>query len=439
MDVIIIGAGAAGLMAAKELSGAGIKVCVLEARDRIGGRIFSITNLPFADQVQGGAEFIHGKLRVTMNLLKEAKLDKVELPSDVWQITNGVWKQESEFYKNAELVISKLKSITTDITMEEFIEKNFSDAPNKSLRKSLIDYIEGYYSAKIGKISAKSFLEEWLSEDEEQFRPTAGYGKVIDYLAETSVKAGALIQLSTIVKEIKWSQDQVEVIDENNHSYIASRVLVTVPMGVLTAEENSRGAIKFSPALNEKTEAAKQMGFGSVIKVLLHFNPLIIEDASIKKQAGVDFQKINMVLSDEEIPTWWTQLPQKTPLITGWLSGPKAEQLTYADDELILEKALLSLSSIFGLAYEAIKEKLKWWKVVNWTADPFTRGSYSYSTLQTKTARKQLLKPVNEVIFFAGEGLYEGPEMGTVEAALTSGSEVALQMKASFETSKIIT
>jgi monoamine oxidase len=270
-----------------------------------------------------------------------------------------------------------------------------------------------------------------MSEDEEQYRPEAGYGKMIDYLAETSTKAGVLIQLSTVVKEIRWSKGQVELIDERGHSYSAHKILITVPTGVLTAGESCRGFIKFFPALPEKIDAAKQLGFGSVIKVLVNFDEALTNDQSLEKHTGVNFQKLHMVLSDEEIPTWWTHNPQHSSLLTGWLSGPKAEQLAHLDDEVILDKALQSLSSIFKLHFENVKEKVTWWKVLNWTKDEFTRGSYSYSTLQTNTARKKLEEPVGNTLFFAGEGLYNGLEMGTVEAALTSGSEVAKKIIAS--------
>jgi monoamine oxidase len=362
--------------------------------------------------------------------LKEAGLKTVKLDGDIWQVTKGKWNQESDFYKNIEIVVAKLESMEADTTMAEFMEKNFSEAGHDGLRKSFTEYIEGYYSGKIDKISAKSFLEEWMSEDEEQYRPEAGYGKMIDHLAETTTKAGALMQLSTVVKEIRWSKGQVQVIDESGYSYFAHKALITVPTGVLTAGESCRGFIKFSPALTEKIDAAKQLGFGSVIKVLVNFAEALTDDESLKEHPEVNFKKLHMILSGEEIPTWWTQHPQHSSFLTGWLSGPAAEQLTDSDDEVILDKALKSLSSIFGLPLENVIKKVKWWKVFNWSRDEFTRGSYSYSTLQTNTARKKLEEPVDNTIFFAGEGLYNGLEMGTVEAALTSGAEVAKKIMA---------
>ena len=135
-----------------------------------------------------------------------------------------------------------------------------------------------------------------------------------------------------------------------------------------------------------------------------------------------------MAITDLPIPTWWTQLPEKSTLLTGWLSGPKAAALKDESDDAILLKALESVSAILNISSADLKEKLQWWKVFNWTNDPYTRGSYSYSTLHTNEARKVLSAPVENTLFFAGEALYEGPEMGTVEAALVSGTNAAEQV-----------
>ena len=84
-----------------------------------------------------------------------------------------------------------------------------------------------------------------------------------------------------------------------------------------------------------------------------------------------------------------------------------------------------SLSNAFAISAEALKVKLIAWNVTNWTAETFTRGSYAYDTVKSPDARKLLQQPVADTIYFAGEYLYEGPSMGTVEAALTSGKNVA--------------
>lgn len=427
-DVIIIGAGAAGLMAAKQLSGAAVSVCVLEARDRTGGRIQTIRNTNSETPIEGGAEFIHGNLSATLALLKEAGMKKEELTGEIWQVTKGRWNQENNFFENAELVIKHLKSLKKDISISYFLQQFFAEEKYDNLRKSLTSYAEGYYSGETDRMSAKAFLKEWMSEDEQQYRPSGGYGKMIHYLEESCKKAGTLIQLSAAVKEIKWRQGYAEVRDDNNHVFIACKVVITVPLGIWTSDDKTKGAIKYNPALPSKTEAAKQMGFGAVIKILLEFKDIFWEEESIKQQTKINLSNLQMILTDMPIPTWWTQFPHGTALLTGWLSGPIAEQIKNETDENILLKSLHSLSLIFKIDSIILKDKLKSWKVFNWTKEPFTYGSYSYSTTDTISARKKLMEPVQNTLFFAGEALYEGPETGTVEAALISGINAAKEI-----------
>jgi monoamine oxidase len=419
MDVIIIGAGAAGLMAAKQLSDAGLKVCVLEARERVGGRI-----CPFRKS-EGGAEFIHGKLAVTLNLLKEAGIEKQELTGEMKQFIKGKWSRETEFFQHAGTVIEKLKEIKEDISLATFLNTYFAEEQQQEIRSALTSYVEGYYSGEISRASAKSFLEELLSEDEQQYRPVDGYGNMIEWLANYSKKAGTIFKLSTIVKEIRWRKGEAEVVDEANQVYLADKVIITVPLGVWNANEKAKGAIIYKPALTLKTQAASEMGFGSAMKILLKFEESFYKEGFLKKHGEADFSKLHMALTDQPIPTWWTQHPNDSSVLTGWLSGPGAVEIKNEDDEAVLLKSLHSLSRIFDIDLGQLKKNLEWWKVFNWTTDPFTLGSYSYSTLQTASARRLLMEPVEDTLFFAGEAVYEGPEMGTVEAALTSGRDVA--------------
>ncbi len=421
-EILIIGAGASGIMAAKLLSAAGFKVTILEARDRIGGRIHTV------DNVEYGAEFVHGKLPVTLSLLKEAGIKKRKIKGTYLQFTNGKWKQDNEVFEQADLLIKHLKLLKEDMSISNFLATHFSAKKFAKLRESLTSYIEGYYSGDITKSSAKAFLKEFNSEDEDQYRPANGYGELMQYLVDSLKKSGGKIHLSTVVKEIKWRKDFVEIVDKNNNIYTTTKVIVTIPLGVCTANKRAKGAINFSPTIPEKIKAAKQLGFGAVIKILLKFKTVLTEDPIILKKAGVALNEVLFAFSEESIPTWWTQLPLKSTLLTGWLSGPQAAKLKGTKDDAIIEMALQSLSKILQTDENILKENLEWSKVCNWTADPYTRGSYSYSTLHTTEARKILSTPIEQTLFFAGEALYDGPEMGTVEAALTTGKEVANQI-----------
>jgi monoamine oxidase len=229
-----------------------------------------------------------------------------------------------------------------------------------------------------------------------------------------------------VVKEIRWSKGQVEVLDDAHHSYVARKVIITIPLGVWLAPPQSKGAITFTPSLTNKTEAAAKMGSGSAIKVLLLFKTIFWSEEKISNEA--DLKNFSFAITDAPISTWWTQLPEQTPLLTGWIAGPKAEELKDADEPTIVQKAIDSLAAIFSINEEELKTNLQASYVFNWAADPFTRGAYTYSAVNASDARKTLMEPVENTLFFAGEALYEGTEMGTVEAALVSGKRVAKEV-----------
>ena len=433
MDVIIIGAGAAGLMAAKKLTDAGVKVLVLEARDRIGGRIHTLQDTMYTMPAEAGPEYIHGNLEVTINLLKEAGIEYEETQGEVWRVINGSWRQEMEFSDDQQLLISRLKELQDNISIAEFISRYFADEKYTSLRHWLTSYIEGYYAGNTSQTSALAFLDEWSNEDYQQYRPKGGYGSMVQYLANAIMQGGGLIQMSTVVKSIRWLKDQVEIVAEGNHNYNAHKVIVTVPLGVWLAEENETGAIAWQPGLTNKLAAAKQMGFGAAIKVLLLFKDAFWEHLSLKHQPDVDLKDTGFIVSDEVVPTWWTQLPQHSSLLTGWIAGPKALALKDTNEQEIIQHSLVSLCAILQVDEQYLRQQLVSGKVFNWVADPFTRGAYAFSTTGTKEARKILMQPVDDTLFFAGDAFYDGTEMGTVEAALISGSRVADEVVASLQ------
>lgn len=426
---MIIGAGASGLMAARELAKAGKKVCVLEARDHIGGRTHTLYNVPLSPHVEMGAEFVHGHLPITLELLKEAGIPYHRTGGEMWRAKDGELKQEDYFIDHWHLFEKKLEETQEDITLNAFLAEHFADEKYDELRDSVRRFATGFDTADPDRASLLALKEEWLDEDEqEQYRIDNGYGALIQFLAQGCIAAGGMIHTSTVVKEIMWQDGKATAIADNGITYTANKVIVTVPLGVLQAEDDLEGAITFSPALTEQKNAARQMGFGAIIKVLLQFTEAFWEKEPITTRAGSDLKQLNFLFSKEHIPTWWTQYPNPNALLTGWLGGPEAAKLKGATDEEILTIATKALSNIFSMEEAAIKKLIAASYIVNWTAEPFTRGSYAYDTVESKAAREVLMRPVSNTIYFAGEALYSGPVMGTVEAALTSAREVVQEI-----------
>jgi len=421
--VLIIGAGATGLMAAHILSKAGKKITILEARDRCGGRIHTI------DDIELGAEFIHGDLPVTLNLLKEAGITIQPANGEMWHYRGGKFTNERGFMDDWGLLMEKLQKQHKDISINEFLAKEFPGDDYNELKDSVRAFASGYDTADPDVASTFALRSEWLNDDEgAQHRVKGGYAAMIDYLEEEINDAGGKIILNSVVKEIEWSRGRAKAITADDKIFEAEKLLLALPLGVLKADKNEKAAITFTPPIPRQVDALNKMGFGAIIKVLLKFDEPFWEDEQTEALAGKSLKTMAFLLSDEEIPTWWTQTPQHSTVLTGWLGGPAAEAKKTSTDDELFNLSLQSLSNIFKRSVADLQEKLLFSSVANWTIDPFTLGSYAYDTVESSSARKVSEEPVEGTLFFAGEYLYEGPAMGTVEAALTSGKEVAEKM-----------
>ena len=245
---------------------------------------------------------------------------------------------------------------------------------------------------------------------------------MINYLENEAKKSGAKLYLSTAAKYVYWECGQVEVQTIDGNSFKAKKLVIASPLGILQAGQSEVGAIYISPSILPYQDAINQIGFGAIIKILLEFKTTFWKDEIIP---GANLNEMSFILSDEEVPTWWTQHPVRSTILTGWLGGPAAERKKALNNDQLLEQALKSLARIFNRSIEELKGELTGWNIINWTIDRFTRGSYAYDMIGSSKARKVLNVPINHTIYFAGEYLYDGPAMGTVEAALNSGLETA--------------
>jgi len=416
-DVIVIGAGAAGLIAAYTLSKAGKKVIVLEARDRIGGRIHTISNESFFKHAELGAEFVHGNLPVTLQLLRKAHIEYISAEGEMWHYGNGKLAKGAWGIDGWDNLMKKLSRLDHDISIASFLEENFGGDKYAGLRDSVSRYVSGYDTADPFMASSFALREEWDNEDEgAQYRITGGYARLIDFLANESKTNGTKILLNAVAAEVHWGNGKTEVLTVDGKKYGASKLIVALPLGVLQSD-----SVLFKPGIVNHMEALKQIGFGAIVKLLLQFKDRFWETG--------DTGHLGFVLSGEDIPTWWTQYPTHSPVLTGWLGGPPAERRKDLSEIEFLRLGIRSLANIFKRKPAELENELVSWKIVNWTTDPFTCGSYAYDMVNSRTARKVLEQPVENVVYFAGEYLYEGPAMGTVEAALSSGLDVVKKLE----------
>lgn len=421
-DVIVIGAGATGLMAARELSKAGMKVIVLEARNREGGRIHTIMD-EFGFPVEAGAEFIHGDLPLTQSLLKEASIPYHEREGEMYRMEKGKLQESDEYIEHFDSLISKLKELEHDMPFSEFLDKYFGDDKYKTLRDSATRFAEGYDTANVERVSSIALREEWTGGGTDTpYYVQDGYGRLIDFLSVYNKKMGCEVHYSTVVKEVKWQKDRAEVITASGDRYAASKCIVTVPLAVLLAEEKQEAYIRFTPAVPNVQNAAKKLGFGAVIKFLFAFKDVFWDNEEFREKA-TQLHKLGFLITDAAVPVWWTD-PHQRSLLTGWLGGPEAEKVSHKNDEELLQEAIRSLAFIFGTNDSFIKDQLTHSRVINWNRDPFALGAYAYATVNASEAIKKITEPVEGTLYFAGEAFQPG-EVGTVEGALASGKEVA--------------
>jgi len=429
--IIIIGAGAAGLMAAYKLSKAGKSVVVLEAQDRLGGRIHTITGTSFSVPIEMGAEFIHGDLPVTIELLKEANIPYSESGGSFWNANGGKLNRGFGMLRDWNVLEKALTELKEDIAIDEFLSNYLGEDKYAETKAFVKGFVQGYDAADTSRASTFTFRSEWLDmDDSAQYRIEGGYGKMIDYMANECKKAGGEIYTSTVVKQIKWSRGNVTV-TTNNKLFDAEKVIVTIPAGVLLADAGSEGAINFVPAIPGKMKDFKAIGYGNAMKVFLQFKKAFWKEDDFSKKFGKEIKSLGFIVSGAPVPTWWTQAPNDTSLLTGWIGGPGTAKFKGQREEEVVNAALASLASIFDTDIEMLQQQLTASKVADWVENPFTRGAYTFTTVDIANVKNSLAEPIEDTLYFAGEAFYFGEGTGTVEAALASGKKTAERILAS--------
>lgn len=420
-DVIVIGGGACGLMAALELTKTGKKVIILEATNRLGGRIFSLHDDRSEMPIELGAEFIHGELELTHMLVKKAKGALNEVQGELWHYRESKIERQEEFLEDYSAVKKKYNELDHDVPIAFFLDQCLADEKYKYARESIKDYAEGYYAADISKSSTAALIQEWEKNDPSQYRIEQGYGLLIDYFRFELEKTGCVIKLQSPVSDINWKKDHVQV-KTNNDLIIGHKTLITVSLGVLQSDQ-----LIFNPAIDEKINAAKSLGYGGAHKLILGF-----EKSFWKEHKGQDLSKMSFLFSEESIPTWWTPYPAHVPIITGWVGGPRAKKIQHYPEKKIIEEGIKSLGNIFDMDIDYLYSQLQKSWIKNWLTDPYYYGAYSFEVVDGEKYKSILSRPIDNTLFFAGEALPEKSETGTVEAALESGRNMAHIIIASF-------
>lgn len=415
-QVIVIGAGMAGIGAARDLTDAGRSVIVLEARDRIGGRVWTNRDWPGLARDMG-ASWIHGvKGNPVTELARQFSIDTVPTDYDSATVFDPAGRQLTD--RQHEKIEERFEQLIDRVeALDEAYEKGWSLqqafdhviprlklTPDElaELRYAVVTEIENEYAASADALSV-GFWDEDVDFDGGDVLFPGGYGQIIDRLA-----AGLDVRVGCPVREIAYNQAGVTITTDQG-IFQGERAIITLPLGVL-----KQGAVKFTPPLPpRKQQAIERLGMGLLNKLYLRF-PHQFWDTShlICVMTGAEsgaLEFINMA--------YYARLP----VLMLFTSGKTALDLEKYTDTDMVAVAMKALRTAYGAAVPEPEA----WLCSRWSEDPFAFGSYSYLAAGSSGEdRDALAQPVDGVLFFAGEATSR-THAATVHGALLTGRRAA--------------
>jgi monoamine oxidase len=423
-DAIVIGAGAAGLAAARRLAGRSLSVVVIEARDRTGGRV-RWDAATSAVPPELGAEFIHGPAEETRTLLREAKSATIDIGEEAWAAGAPGELEPAGDWGEAPGIFEGARALTEDESVARFLLRFDGEEAMRSTVAEARAFVEGFEAADPDRASARAIAEEWSSGvDSTTARPLGGYPPMFDHLRAACDAAGVRWRLSTTVRQIAWSRGTVSVEtdgpDGEARTFRARAAVVTLPAGVMR-RRGDPGEITFDPDLPAAKRAALQsIEMGHVVKVVLRFRTPFWERVADGRYRDASFFRC----TGKPFAAFWTQVPVRSELIVAWAGGPKATAMSDTSANERIERALEGFGTMLG-ALPLARMEFEGGSTHDWSTDPLSRGAYSYVGVGGGGARERLAAPVDDTLFFAGEATSTDGQGGTVNGALQTGERAA--------------
>jgi monoamine oxidase len=431
-DVVVIGAGVAGLAAARRLREHGVRCTVLEARGRVGGRVLTARDECTPLPIELGAEFVHGDAPELRDIARDAGLTVVDIVGERWHAAHGRMIALPDFWERVDRVLGKAKaSREPDRPLSALLAERPGGHRFARDRTLAREFVEGFHAAELHRISEVSVAEGGNpgSDPAEQRmgRLIDGYDTVAHWLG-TPVRSQ--VRTGRVVRRVEWSPGRAEVHavtkGKEREAHRARAVIVTVPVSLLHAGAAGRGVIAFAPEVSAIREAASLVEMGQVRRIgILLDRPLLelLDARRQKKLAQLTFIQSHGV----DVPVWWTSFPLRTNLLVGWAGGPYA--IALERDRADLEaRALASLAELLDLDHRRLVRHVIASFSHDWGHDPFSRGAYSYSLVGGADASRRLARPVRSTLFFAGEATDEEGRTATVHGAIATGYRAAEQV-----------
>ncbi|MGE0867321.1 MAG: flavin monoamine oxidase family protein [Kofleriaceae bacterium] len=413
MRVAIIGAGAAGLNAARILFERGVDVQIFEASDRVGGRIRTVYPSDGSLPIELGPEFVHGDPDLTRALVRGSKVEIEEMAEHhrIWHA--GHLAEATDIWARFGELLSAVQG--PDESARAYVERT-GMAPSDA--RVFGHFVEGFYGAALDDISIKTIAGDagGAGGDESPggYHVRGGYGRLVEALAPRSE-----LHLGCMVNRIDWHTRPVSITFSRGARRViteADRVIVTVPMGVLHA-----GTIQFIPDLGDRAHTLAKLAMGQVVKVVFRLREPVWNGHDVDQ---IDFVH---VVDDATFPTYWLRSTGKSHLLTAWAGGRRARALASESAGRLVERAVEGFATVTGVDRSRLAAAVIEHHWHDYMRDPYSRGAYSYARVGAAEAVNQLAQPLDETLYFAGEATdveYEG----TVAGALASGARAAEQV-----------
>lgn len=419
--VIVIGAGIAGLAAARLLTQQGVQVTVLEGRDRIGGRVFTDHRWDNAP-VDLGASWIHRSLNNPITALAdEINAPRVITDYDNYAAYHSDGRPFTEAdYERADTLLEEMwerlvvaQDADEDQSLEAFVQADIAEQALSAEDQQLLlawlnTTIEHEYAGSLSQLSTYWFDDGEEFDGDDVVFPE-GYSAVADFLAD-----GLTIKLEQIVTAVERNEATVTVQTESG-SYTADQVVVTLPLGVLQT-----GTVTFTPPLpTAKQTAIAALGMGVLNKCIFRFPKVfwpqettMLEYVAEKRGAWGEFLNLAEVLD--------------VPVLVGFNAADYGRKIESWTDAEIIADGMVALRAMFGADIPEPDDYI----ITRWGQDRFAQGSYSFMAVDTDPEmRDQLGSPVDNQLFFAGEATSRA-YAATVHGAYLSGIRAAEEILA---------
>ena len=427
IDVLILGAGMAGLAAARALAERGVRVRVLEAQERVGGRVSSRT--VDGATVELGAEFVHGRPAELWALIEEAGVETTEREGTMLRagFDGSVEEDDPQDAGMFETLEELRDHEGPDVSFAEYLKSRPMDAGE---RAAVIGYVEGFNAADAQVIGIKGLAAQQAAEDaidgDRIWHVCGGYMQLAEYLAARVQELGGEILQGQAVRSVEWEAGRVRVETDGGVSFAAPKCVVTLPLCVV--QRANRGGMTFRPE-PVPVVVSRRLEVGKVVRFSMVFRRRWWEDAAVaiprEKLAALSF----MFTFGELPPVWWTPYPEPgRAVLTGWVGGPRSAALSGQTAAQLAAAACQTLGKVFGMPEGAVWSEMVSAHTHDWNGDPYSLGAYSYVPAGAMEAPRLMCEPVKDTLYFAGEHTDVTGHWGTVHAALRSGLRAAEQV-----------